>query len=174
MFEKKKCQACGEKVRDDWQYCPYCGEPLKKLRETFFEDIEKEFKKLDASFPKVFMKPLKGITITISSGRPIEIKTRKIEPKKVEPKIKKPLRIPKVTEEPETKIERFGNKQIIQVKLPEVKSQDDIEIDVLEQSIEIRAFAGDKEYFKVIPIPSDAEISKKEFKNNVLKLEVIR
>lgn len=181
MFEKKKCRGCGEKVRDNWQYCPYCGEPLKELKikpEAFLEDMGKEFKKLDKiGFPKVFMKPREGITITISSGRPLEIKTRRIEPKvkkEVEPEVKRPLRIAKITEEPETKIERLGNKQIIQIKLPEVKSQDDIEINVFEQSIEIKAFAGDKGYFKLIPIPSNAEILRKEFKDNILKIEVVR
>lgn len=179
MFEKKKCKNCGEKVKDEWQYCPQCGRNLKELdrRHDFFEDAEKEFKKIGKfEFPKDFMRPRGGLTITISSGRPIEIK-RRIEPrpiKEIKPEVKRPLRVVKVTEEPETKIENLGGKQIIQIKLPEVKSQDDIEINVLEQSIEIKAFAGNKGYFKLIPIPTNAEIYKKEFKNNILKIEVAK
>ena len=81
------------------------------------------------------------------------------------------VRVPKVTEEPEAEIKSSGNKQIISIKLPDVK-EEDIEIKKLEQSMEIKAFAGDKAYFKLIPLPSNATIVKKEFKNGVLKIEV--
>jgi len=176
MFEKEKCKNCGEKVKDNWQFCPHCGKNLKEIEP--FEDMEKEFKKLSRiGLPKVFTKPTRGITITISTGRPgFGVKTRRIEPqmrRKVE-EVKKPIRIAKLTEEPETKVNRMGQKEIIQIKLPEVRSLDDIEVRRLEQSVEIRAFAGDKAYFKLIPISSGAEILRKEFKDNVLKIEVIK
>jgi HSP20 family molecular chaperone IbpA len=78
----------------------------------------------------------------------------------------------KVTEEAETEVKTLGNKQIISVKLPDVESEDDIEIKRLEQSIEIKAFAGDKAYFTLVPLPASAAIVKKEFKNGVLRIEV--
>jgi HSP20 family molecular chaperone IbpA len=208
MFEKKKCQVCGEKVRDDWEYCPYCGEELIKKEEikfrplSIFEDIDKEFERIDKMFSSNFFKFGKfrmpkmkggGISITIQSGTgmepKIEIKTSG-EYKKLEPEIKrklgikpaieeveeevekKPRKIPKITEEPETKIEKIGNLQRIQIKLPDVKSEDDIEVKSLEQSIEVKAFAGDKAYFKLLPITGT--IIKKEFKDKILKIEVER
>ena len=85
----------------------------------------------------------------------------------------KPVRIPKTTEEPEMKIHRSQNKQIITLNLPDVKNLEDIEIKQLHQSIEIKAFAGDKAYFKLIPIPSNASVNN-EFKDGVLKIEVVK
>jgi len=206
MFERKKCKECGEKVSDKWDFCPYCGAPLREKEfEPFdiFDDIEKEFRRIDKmfgiEFPKFRIKPGirgGGISITIQSGTgmepKIEVKTSG-EYKKLEPEIKrrlgvkpgveevseeeeveKKVRIPKVTEEPEAEIKNLGNKQIISIKIPDVKSEEDIEVKKLEQSMEIKAFAGDKAYFKLIPLPSNASIVKKEFKNGVLKIEVER
>ena len=31
MFEKKKCKRCGEKVSDNYNFCPYCQAPLKDI-----------------------------------------------------------------------------------------------------------------------------------------------
>jgi HSP20 family molecular chaperone IbpA len=208
MFEKRKCPACGKKVEKEFNYCPYCGEELeerefeefKPFRPFSFEDIDKEFERIDKMFSKSFFKFPKferggGISITIQSGTgmepKIEVRTSG-EYKKLEPEIKKRLgikpgveevgeeekaeekvRIPKVTEEPEAEIKNLGNRQIISIKLPDVK-EEDVEVKKLEQSMEIRAFAGDKAYFKLIPLPSNASIVKKEFKNGVLKIEVER
>jgi len=203
MFEKKKCPACGKKVEKEFSYCPYCGASLEESEEEFefrpfriFEDIDKEFERIDKMFGKDFFKFPKferggGISITIQSGTgmepKIEVKTSG-EYKKLEPEIKrrlgikpaieeveeevekKPRRIPKVTEEPETKIEKIGNKQRIEIKLPDVKSEKDIEVRDLEQSIEVKAFAGDKAYFKLLPIVGN--VTKKEFKNGILRIEV--
>lgn len=202
MFEKKKCPECGEKVKDEWEFCPKCGSALKEKEGIFdvFEDIDKEFERIDKmfgiEFPKFKFKPIVrggGISITIQTGTGreprIEVRTsgdyKQLEPEikrrlgikpsveEVEEKVEKKVRVPKVTEEPETRIEKVGNKQIIRIKLPEVK-EEDIEVKKLEQSIEIKAFAGDKAYFKLIPIPSNATITKKEFKNGILNIEVER
>jgi HSP20 family molecular chaperone IbpA len=204
MFERKKCKECGEKVSDKWDFCPYCGAPLREKEfEPFdiFDDIDKEFRRIDKmfgiEFPKFRIKPGirgGGISITIQSGTgmepKVEVKTSG-EYKKLEPEIKrrlgvkpgveevseeeveKKVRIPKVTEEPEAEIKNLGNKQIISIKLPDVNEKD-IEAKKLEQSMEIKAFAGDKAYFKLIPLPANASIVKKEFKNGVLKIEVER
>jgi len=203
MF-KKKCPSCGEPVKDEWQFCPYCGEELVERRvempfRSLWEEVDKEFERLDKMFASSFEMPLfrikpkskfSGVSITIRSageGEPkVEVKTFG-DYKKLEPELKRRLgvkagveeveeeeekvRVPKVTEEPEAEIKSSGNKQIISIKLPDVK-EEDIEIKKLEQSMEIKAFAGDKAYFKLIPLPSNATIVKKEFKNGVLKIEV--
>lgn len=208
MFERKRCSSCGEKVSKSWRFCPRCGEKLieRKIVKPFsvFEDIDKEFERIDKMFSSEFLKfprfriktPMRGggisITIHSATGRKpkIEVKTSG-KYKKIEPEIKrklgikapieeveesverKPIRIPKVTEEPETKIEKIGAKEIISIKLPEVKKEEDIEVKKLEQSIEVKAFADDKAYFKLIPIPSNVTIGK-EFKDGILKIEIKR
>lgn len=203
MFKKKKCENCGEEVKDEWTFCPNCGEQLKEFpQESIFDDIEDEFKRIDKmfsssffDFPKFnvkFPKGSGGISITITSGTgrepKIDVKTSGSF-KEVEPDIKRKLGVKpsieeveekpkvkqtKVAEEPETKIENIGNKQIIQIKLPNVKSLKDIEVKKLEQSVEVKAFADDVTYFKLIPVPSNSYITNKEFKNNVLRIEIER
>jgi HSP20 family molecular chaperone IbpA len=186
------CPYCGEELE--------IGEALAPFGEEVLEDIEKELERMDKMFGSPFKffksKPLKGggISITIRSGTgmepKVEIKTSG-EYKKIEPELKKRLgvrpaieeveeeeekpkveRKAKVTEEAETEVKTLGNKQIISVKLPDVESEDDIEIKRLEQSMEIKAFAGDKAYFTLVPLPANAAIVKKEFKNGVLRIEV--
>ncbi len=206
MFRSKKCSHCGKKVKDDWKFCPYCGNELFKPKirkyENVFDDIESEFKKIDKmfgsdffDFPKIDLKMPRGssgVSITITSntgGKPkIKVKTSG-NYKHLEPEIKRKLgvkpsieeveekpmrRISKVTEEPETKVKTLGNKKMIQIKLPDVEKMEDIEVKKLEQSIEVKAFAKDKTYFTLIPIPSNSFITKKEFENNVLKIEIER
>lgn len=209
MFEKKKCPHCSRKIKNGWDYCPFCREDLteKEKPETMFDpfglskNIEKGFERIDKQFNRDFSSMPKpkpkgmGISITIhggSNGKPmIEVRTSGNN-RKMEPGIRSNLpgygiedaktqvpervltRIPKTTEEPETRIENMGKRERIHIKLPDVKDEKDIEIRRLEQSVEVKAFSGDKAYFKLIPIPSNSSITEKEFKKGILKIEVER
>jgi HSP20 family molecular chaperone IbpA len=175
MFEKKRCKVCQEKVKDDWNFCPNCGEDLKNRRaKSLFDNM--------ATKPTFKMKlPMGGISIMVSPGFPEKVpyKVSRQQPKKMGYKILKPdiskprVKIPaqKMVVEPDTKVESFGDRKVILIKLPGVK-EGDIEIKELEQSMEIKAFAGDKAYFKVIPLKDNASIMNEEFKDGVLRLEV--
>lgn len=188
MFNKKYCKICGEKVKKGWKYCAYCGSNLEDF-EDIFEKVEKEFERIDKVFstrffeiPKIKLRP-SGISITIKSfsGKPkLEIKTFGSY-KKIEPEIKKriypikeveEIKEVKKAEEPETKIESLNGKILIQIRLPEVKNEKDIEIKKLEQSIEIKAYVKDKVYFKLIPIQPNKEIINKSFEKGLLKIEL--
>jgi HSP20 family molecular chaperone IbpA len=214
MFRKKKCPRCNKEVKEDWEFCPYCGYPLKekyRSEETFFEDFEdfdRIVERMEREFEEMFKIPtfriprikisspgFSGISITIHSGigmKPkVEVKTYG-DYKKLEPEIKRRLGVnvpieevdeeekergeeyepPKTTEEPEAKVIREGNRTIIEIKLPDVEREEDINVKKLEQSIEIRARAKDKLYFKLLPI--SGEIVGKSFKDGVLKIEIER
>lgn len=71
-------------------------------------------------------------------------------PKMSEDKMKKFANLPK--KEPLTNIRRFSNKIIYEIIMPEVKTMDDILVNKLENSIEIKAFAKDKVYAKSISL----------------------
>ena len=185
------CPYCGEDLGEG-------EEPHGTFRPFgISKDIDKEFERIDKAFGSEFFKisspkPMKmgGISITIHSGtgnRPkVEVRTSG-DYKKVEPDVKRkfgvrpamgmeerkiPVKVPKYTEEPEAKIETVGRKQKIQIKLPDVKNEKDIEVRKLEQSIEIKAFSGDKAYFKLIPVKGSATVIGKEFRNGVLRIDV--
>jgi HSP20 family molecular chaperone IbpA len=198
----KRCGKGLKKEWEFCPYCGESVEYRPKYKDIF-GNIDKEFERIDKMFGPIFVKfpkldtesPLKrgGISITIKSGtgmKPkVNVKTSG-HYKKLGPRIKRRLgvpegveglkeekrkvRIPKRTEEPKTKIESHGNEETIIIKLPDVKNLEDIEIRKLGQSIEIKAFAGDKAYFKLIPIRPNAQISDKNFNNGILKIQVIR
>ncbi len=184
MFWDKKCKNCNIKTEKIWVFCPNCASPLKEEgnRKGIFQKVDKEFRQIDRLFDlqnhKLIMKdPLKSrgvsITITADNTSPPKIDVQTYGNQRHHHHHEKPVRIPKTTEEPDAKIQKTQNKQIITLNLPDVKSLEDIEIKQLQQSIEIKAFAGDKAYFKLIPIPSNAMVNN-EFKNGVLKIEVMK
>lgn len=184
MFWDKKCKNCNVKIDKNWAFCPSCGYQLRGGKaKDMFQEFDKEFKQIDKMMemkaPQVVFPPMKGkgisITITSDNVSPPKIDVQPFGGHKhlhhhVE---QRPSRIPKTMEEPETKMQNIKNRQIITLNLPDVKSLEDIEIKQLDQSIEIKAFAGDKAYFKLLPIPSNAVVNN-EFKDGVLKIEVMR
>ena len=183
MFWDKKCKSCSIKVESEWGFCPNCGNVLKDVRgRDISQEVDRDFKQIDKMFemkvPKFMLRPplkAKGVSITITSDSvsPPKINVQAFGEHKHDHHHheQKPARVAKSTEEPETKIQRHRDKQTITLNMPDVKSLEDIEIKQLSQSIEIKAFAGDKAYFKLIPIPSNAMVNN-EFKDGVLKIEV--
>lgn len=82
-----------------------------------------------------------------------------------------PQREPKTVEEPKTEVRRLGNSVIVNLELPGVKSPDAINIKELESSLEVKAKAGDKAYFKILTKPGRFRLTKKGFSEGVLHLE---
>ncbi len=80
-------------------------------------------------------------------------------------------REPKTVEEPKTEVRRLGNSVIVNLELPGVKSPDAINIKELESSLEVKAKAGDKAYFKILTKPGRFRLTKKGFSEGVLHLE---
>jgi len=212
MFNKKKCQNCGEKISNSYNFCPYCNTPLKDhfdeesfgllgrndsmeevklplgfnhLFNSLIKNMNSQFKELENHNMNQSQKRPEvkkgGISISISTSgnRPPEIKVTsfgnipefKQKEKRMEEKtkvLKLPLSdskkfsgMPK--KEPETNIRRLSNKVVYEINMPGVKSIEDISIIQLENSIEIKAFAKDKVFHKIIPINlpiSDYNLSK--------------
>ena len=80
-------------------------------------------------------------------------------------------RTPKITEEPKADVRKTGGKILVDIHLPEVKSENDIQIRPLENSIEVKAFSGDKAYFKIITKPAGSAVARKPFSRGILRLE---
>jgi|GEM_PF-615338 len=78
---------------------------------------------------------------------------------------------PKITEEPKTNVKRVDSHVLVDMDITGVKSEEDIDINELESSVEVRAMAGDKTYFKILTKPERFKLSKKDFKNGKLHLE---
>lgn len=74
-------------------------------------------------------------------------------------KIKQPISEEKAKElaklprqEAESKVRRLSGKVIYEIELPGVKNIKDVIVNQLENSIEVKAFAKDKAYFKFLPV----------------------
>ncbi len=91
--------------------------------------------------------------------------------KEIPEKREKPLPTPRFTEEPKTDIRRLDSRVVVDMDVPGVKSLNDVEIKELENSIEVKAIAGDKAYFKILTKPEQFRITNKEFKDGRLHLE---
>jgi len=137
---------------------------LKSLNKQFnnVENIENKSKKSKVKKGGV------SISIHTSGNKPPEIKISsfgnlpefKEKEKQIKTKVKElklPMSDPKKfaglpKEEPKTNIRRFSNKIVYEINMPSVKSIKDVSIIQLENSIEIKALAKNKVYYKIIPI----------------------
>lgn len=77
----------------------------------------------------------------------------------------------KYTEEPKTEIRSLGDRIVVEMELPDVKSESDIRINQLQSSVEVRARAGDKAYFKIITKPEQLSVTSREFEKGTLHIE---
>ncbi len=73
--------------------------------------------------------------------------------------------------EPETKIRRMTDKIVYEISLPGVKNEQDIMINKLQNSIEVKAFSKDKAYFKLIPLAFPIKSWKLKDERLVLELK---
>ncbi|UCD04084.1 MAG: hypothetical protein JSW73_00330 [Candidatus Woesearchaeota archaeon] len=196
MFEKYTCPRCEFFVKQSWNFCPHCGINLKELpspepepmpimmKSNLFSnsDMEELSKEVNKIFRSILgQEPFSGSVSITRIGGPEGSKTdvrTSGDYKKLEPQIKKKLGIkkrdgkPKTTKEPAIKVKEMPHENIIEIKVPGVKKESDIEIIQLEQSMEVRAVTKDKVYFKLIPIPENSQIIEKTLSKGVLKIRL--
>ncbi len=65
---------------------------------------------------------------------------------------------------------RIDSKVIVNIELPGVKASD-IQITQRQESIEVKAFAGEKAFFKILTKPAQFRITSKKFEKGKLHLE---
>ncbi len=201
MFGKKKCENCGEKISNSYNFCPYCRASIKDfenedwgflgrndsinpgeiklpmginaLFNSLVKSLNKQFRELDNRAEKETEKAnvkKGGISISISTSgdKPPEIMVRSFgnipEFKKQENQIRKKTKSLKLPgqntkkfaglpkKEPVTNVRRLSNKVVYEINMPGVKSIKDVSIIQLENSIEIKALARNKVFYKIIPI----------------------
>jgi HSP20 family molecular chaperone IbpA len=91
--------------------------------------------------------------------------------KPAEPQEKLLIKGPMKTEEPKTSVVRSASKVIVSIHLPGVESEKGIEVSELESSVEVKALAKDKAYFKILTKPPQFRLARKSFEKGVLHLE---
>lgn len=171
-----KCKKCNTEIEKNWNFCPICGSAIKKAVTIPFKiNLSGDFDDFDEIFEQTF-KEVNRIFKAFGFPGQLEIKTSKKVPIKLKPQNQEQQqekeRIIRFIEEPKTKIERTPSSINVELQLPGVGTMSNISIKKLEESIEIRAYAGDKMYFKLIPVRPGADISERKFANDVLTIKI--
>lgn len=195
--EWKFCSRCGSARGVGLNIDDIFSRMHKEMKEVL-EGMDRDIEAFDLS--PFFKKPQKphgsGFSIRIVSGtgvKPqVEVKTfgdvdlQKIQ-KQVEqqlgykspamkpPEAKKPEKVPnmptpKITEEPKTDVRRIDSQVVVDMDIPGVKQESDIDVTELESSVEVRARAGDKMYFKILTKPEQFRVVEKRFEKGKLHL----
>ncbi len=144
-----RCVKCGKQLRNEWNYCPFCG--VRVERNVLLNAVNKVIKGFfkDGRF-----------TIKLRVGG---------SPQRSQQQV---IKLPSNVVEPESTISDVGDELIISLKLPGVKSMNNISIRIIGESLEVRAVAGGTGYFKIIGLPGHYHIINKEFSNNTLKVRL--
>lgn len=167
-----KCSYCKEEVERRWNFCPTCGHSLQR---SFMDTVNKQLDQIrkmfiSHSYETGLEEPAPDITISIRRGfREPRIVTPEIIEKNTQPYERRCV-LPKSVLEPEMKVKRLPNEIIVSVNLPGVRSEEDINLNRLRNSIELRAYAGDKGYFKILKIPYRSRILEKRLEKDNLMM----
>jgi len=114
----------------------------------------------EAAFSRESKEPLQPVKRSFfRPGKPAEQQEKLV--------IKGPMK----TEEPKTSVARSASKVAVSIQLPGVESEKDIEVSELENSVEVKALARDKAYFKILTKPSQFRLSRKSFEKGILHME---
>lgn len=176
----RKCNLCSRKLRDKWNYCPRCGAEVNK-KINMFNLLRRQMDILrnlmvDSNMEQNVQSPRNAITIRIDSNgfrnprvnlypQPKQKKdindAKRTEPKKLTGKVI----------EPDVKVKRLSNEIMFKIPLPDVKSEKNVELNRLTDSLEVRAFARDKGYFKILNVPRNHKLIDKSLDNGTLNLK---
>ncbi len=187
-----RCPICGEVVRRNWNYCPNCGTNLRRERayerypallgfRSIFEEIDREFREIERMLRRLAMPREKrgGVSIKISSepGKEPRVEVRTFGELQGRERVlkkfaAKPRQPPRVAEEPETRVERRGNRVIYRLRMPGVRSEEDVDVQKLRESVEVRGYAGDKAYFTLFSVPRHARIASTKLEGDEFVIEV--
>tara|TARA_Y100000310_G_scaffold331173_1_gene404262 strand:- start:7479 stop:8108 length:630 start_codon:yes stop_codon:yes gene_type:complete len=148
---------------------------LNKIMNTLMKQLQKEMGQMGNASAEGGMP--KGFKIQISTGKP-QIQQLPAQEKPVEPKInmykvseKELERREKLKKaDAESRVRRLSDRIIYEIKVPGVKSKQDVMITKLEEGIEIKAYSKDKCYVKVIPLK--VEILGWYLKSDILFVEL--
>jgi len=177
-IEKKHsfCPWCGNCTKDKEEFFMpnfKLGFPFNTIFKQLEKQFGKQFKEMDRmmDMDKTASEPEKAIGLSINinvddSGQPvirvenmgeekigkiIEPKPFKIRKVKISEKdAEKFSKLPKT--EPSTNVRRLADKIVYEINLPGIHDKKNIIINKLQNSIEIKAFAKDRAFFKLIPV----------------------
>jgi HSP20 family molecular chaperone IbpA len=138
-----------------------------KVSVKTFGNVDKE-KLAEQLRKQLHAKP--GQPVRISLGPAAKAPAQRARPAPVPKPVKKVV-VPEVTEEPKTSVRRVDSKVTVDMEMPGVKSESDISISEMQESVEVKAFAGKKAFFKILTKPAQFRLTSRKFRGGRLHLE---
>lgn len=184
LFMVLECPYCKRKVSKLWNFCPLCGTEIRK-KVTMGDLLKRQMDILRNILSKengYQQRPpvrVHGITISINNSDLEDSRIDviqgpiTIEEEPYKNRAKPSRKLPDRVYEPSVDIKRLATEMLVTVKIPDVKSENDIEISRLADSIELRAFADDKGYFKILGIPKSYKLVERSFSGGNLNLKFV-
>lgn len=159
------CTSCGQEAKKAWSFCPFCGQVLKRNK------IESLFAPLFSRMKKPMQMNRTGFTIKInqSPGMPPQIQVTPVG-RQVVQKTPHNCNPPKIIKEPASTVTEKPDILEIAIELPKVKKEH-IHIHNNQNSIEIKARAGDVGYFKIINKPENSQLISQSYSKETLFLQ---
>lgn len=177
MFAKNKCKNCSSKLKEDFDYCPYCGTSVQASEEDYgllgkydqqgmpltgggsFGITDKMIASLMNSIMKSFERQMgsaefdtqnipNGITIKMSNNKPPQKKGRL--PGVTQEAMQRMRGLPRV--DAKSSVRRIGDKVVYELKAPGVQSVNDVFVAKLASGYEVKAIGKNKVYVSSLPV----------------------
>ena len=161
-----RCQYCNKKLERSWNFCPKCGRRAEKPV-SLFNLVNKIFSGNNIHHSK---NP-NEIVINLTPGFSNKMSVRNITKNKVENRKTESRKFNGDVSEPNAEVRRTNQKIFAEIDLPGITKLNDIKIDRIYDSSEIKAYGKSNGYFKILDIPKRYRLIKKNLKNEKLELE---
>lgn len=192
------CKTCSKDMGNgEWKYCPFCGNKLSKpFYAVGMEDVADKIlfgvqKRLINTMFSLVGDSLRegqeqpgqghgqgrGFTVRVVAGNSRGAghqggkQTAKMPENNHALCLKSNRPMPEETVEPRVNIKKLEDTLKIDVALPHVKSMEDVDVLEFENSCEVRAYVGKKLYFKIIEVPANFSLARKNLLKETLALE---
>ncbi len=174
-----KCEYCKSNIEKIWNFCPSCSHSIDKFNtlSDFLNRHVDQLKKMFNKYEEPSAEKPHGITISISSGLDspkisfFPEQNKEIEHYKINNREKNTgKKLLKKAVEPHSIINKKNNLISFQINLPGIKSESDIELEMLPNSVELRANGDHYSYFKILNINKNYYLSERKFKDEKLFL----
>ncbi len=157
-MQKKRCQFCGFPTEKGWSFCPQCGRALS--------DRGINISGVNIDLTKVVQDIMPKILNGVIDGSIFNNDVKSVKKEKVT----HPAFTAKEIIEPEDLVSKHGDMVVHAINLPGVTDKSKIDINKMDNSIEIRAYDGERLYLKILRRDKKQSVISEEFANENLVL----
>lgn len=181
MFNKYKCEKCSSKIKDKFDFCPYCGgdlrNPEKDLKQFGvlgkheqaaapftglggFGITDRMINSLMKNLVSAIDRQMRSLDTNVQNmPNGVKIRFGPAQEKRKEKPARKSITQEQIERmsglprvEGKTDVRRLSNKVVYEIKAPGIESVDDVFVSKLETGYEIKAIGKKKVYVNNIPV----------------------